>query len=83
MREYFGFPAVRDGQEHVLTELADSDVLAIMPTGSGKSMCYVLPALATGRTLVVSPLIALMQDQVESLAAAGVPAGFINATLDV
>src|SRR5690606_34244155 len=57
------------------------DVLAVMPTGSGKSLCYVLPALEVGRTLVVSPLIALMQDQVESLQAAGVAASFINSNL--
>ncbi len=82
MSRYFGFPEFRDGQERVLRELAEHDVLAVMPTGSGKSMCYVLPALAAGRTLVVSPLIALMQDQVESLTAAGVPAGFINSSLD-
>ncbi|MCH8848885.1 MAG: RecQ family ATP-dependent DNA helicase [Chloroflexi bacterium] len=79
---YFGFPEFRDGQERVLRELAEHDVLAVMPTGSGKSMCYVLPAIASGRTLVVSPLIALMQDQVESLTAAGVPAGFINSNID-
>ncbi|MCH7608359.1 MAG: RecQ family ATP-dependent DNA helicase [Chloroflexi bacterium] len=82
MGRYFGFPDFRDGQERVLSQLAEHDVLAVMPTGSGKSMCYVLPALASGRTLVVSPLIALMQDQVESLTAAGVPAGFINSNLD-
>ena len=82
LRDHFGFPNFRDGQERALRELAQGDVLTVMPTGSGKSMCYVLPALAAGRTLVVSPLIALMQDQVESLAAAGVPAGFINSNLD-
>ena len=82
LSRYFGFPEFRDGQERVLRELGHGDVLAVMPTGSGKSMCYVLPALADGRTLVVSPLIALMQDQVESLTAAGVPAGFINSNLD-
>ena len=82
LSRYFGYPEFRDGQERVLRELGAGDVLAVMPTGSGKSMCYVLPALAAGRTLVVSPLIALMQDQVESLAAAGVPAGFINSNLD-
>ena len=82
LSRYFGFSEFRDGQERVLGVLAHDDVLAVMPTGSGKSMCYVLPALAAGRTLVVSPLIALMQDQVESLTAAGVPAGFINSNLD-
>ena len=82
LHHHFGFPDFRQGQESVLGELARGDVLAVMPTGSGKSMCYVLPALATGHTLVVSPLIALMQDQVESLAAAGVAAGFIDSSLD-
>jgi ATP-dependent DNA helicase RecQ len=81
LQEKFGYPDFRGGQESVLTALAHSDVLAVMPTGSGKSMCYVLPALITGRTLVVSPLIALMQDQVESLTASGVHAAFINSTL--
>ena len=81
LRQTFGFPELRDGQADVLTALAGSDVLAVMPTGSGKSLCYVLPALDVGRTLVVSPLIALMQDQVESLNAAGVGAAFINSNV--
>ncbi len=78
----FGFPELRDGQSDVLGALATSDVLAVMPTGSGKSLCYVLPALEVGRTLVVSPLIALMQDQVEGLNAAGVRASFINSNVE-
>ena len=82
LRQTFGYPELRDGQAEVLGALADQDVLAVMPTGSGKSLCYVLPALAVGRTLVVSPLIALMQDQVESLNAAGVGATFINSSID-
>jgi ATP-dependent DNA helicase RecQ len=82
LRETFGYPEFRDGQSRVLGALGEGDVLAVMPTGSGKSLCYVLPALAVGRTLVVSPLIALMQDQVESLQAAGVAATFINSNLD-
>jgi ATP-dependent DNA helicase RecQ len=82
MREFFGFADFRNGQESVLHALPTSDVLAVMPTGGGKSMCFVLPGIATGRTLVVSPLIALMQDQVESLATLGIPAAFINSTLD-
>ena len=82
LRDTFGYPEFRDGQARVLTEIAEQDVLAVMPTGSGKSLCYVLPALAVGRTLVISPLIALMQDQVESLQAAGVAATFINSNLD-
>ena len=81
LRESFGFPELRDGQGEVLEALASEDVLAVMPTGSGKSLCYVLPALEVGRTLVVSPLIALMQDQVESLNAAGVAATFINSNV--
>ncbi|MEX0761065.1 MAG: RecQ family ATP-dependent DNA helicase [Dehalococcoidia bacterium] len=79
--ERFGYPDFREGQPEVLSQLAHSDVLAVMPTGRGKSMCYVLPALAAGRTVVVSPLIALMQDQVESLQASGIAAAFINSNL--
>jgi ATP-dependent DNA helicase RecQ len=82
LHDVFGFPDFRDGQADVLTALGESDVLAVMPTGSGKSVCYVLPALEVGRTVVVSPLIALMQDQVESLQASGVAATFINSNLD-
>ncbi len=82
LREVFGYPALRDGQARVLDTLRGGDVLAVMPTGSGKSLCYVLPALEVGRTVVVSPLIALMQDQVEALAAAGVAATFINSNLN-
>jgi len=81
MASTFGYPDFRGEQGHVLKLLASTDVLAIMPTGSGKSLCYVLPALEVGRTLVVSPLIALMQDQVEALQAAGVAASFINSNL--
>jgi ATP-dependent DNA helicase RecQ len=82
LQERFGYPEFRGGQAHVLEALASDDVLAVMPTGSGKSLCYVLPALEVGRTVVVSPLIALMQDQVEGLRAAGVAATFINSNLD-
>ena len=82
MKKVFGYDEFRDGQEQVLTHLANSDVMGVMPTGSGKSLCYVLPALAMGRTVVVSPLIALMRDQVQSLESAGVRAAFINSSLD-
>ena len=82
LREVFGYPELRDGQADVLDTLQTNDVLAVMPTGSGKSLCYVLPALEVGRTVVVSPLIALMQDQVEALEAAGVPATFINSNIN-
>ncbi|MBX7110228.1 MAG: RecQ family ATP-dependent DNA helicase [Dehalococcoidia bacterium] len=82
LQSVFGYPDFRRGQAEVLTHLAARDVLGVMPTGSGKSLCYVLPALEVGRTLVVSPLIALMQDQVEALQSAGVAATFINSSLD-
>ena len=82
LRDVFGYPALRDGQASVLDALRGEDVLAVMPTGSGKSLCYVLPALEVGRTVVVSPLIALMQDQVEALEAAGIAATFINSNLN-
>ena len=82
LSQVFGFPNLREGQERVLAALGEGDVLAVMPTGSGKSLCFVLPALEVGRTVVVSPLIALMQDQVESLRASGVAATFINSNLD-
>ena len=81
LSERFGFPELRSAQALVLAALEAGDVFAVSPTGSGKSMCYVLPALRRGRVLVVSPHIALMQDQVESLQANGVNAVFINSTL--
>ena len=81
LSEKFGYPGLRPGQSEVLRGLDSSDVLAVLPTGSGKSMAYVLPALVSGRVLVVSPHIALMQDQVESLVANGVRAAFINSNL--
>ena len=82
MNKVFGYPEFRPGQQQVLARLADSDVMGVMPTGSGKSLCYVLPALSMGRTVVVSPLIALMRDQVHSLRGVGVRAAFINSSLD-
>jgi len=81
LKEVFGYPDFRPGQEEVLTRLTDRDVMAVMPTGLGKSLCYVLPAISKGRTVVVSPLIALMRDQVQSLKAVGVRATFINSSL--
>ena len=76
----FGFDGFRDGQEEVVeTVIAGRDALVIMPTGGGKSLCYQLPALVReGLTLVVSPLIALMRDQVTALRAAGVDAGALT-----
>ena len=81
LRDMFGYPDFRDGQAEVLEALAESDVVGVMPTGSGKSACFVLPALEVGRTLVVSPLIALMRDQVTNLGRANVEAAFINSSL--
>ena len=81
----FGLSAFRPGQREVIaTVLAGKDCLCVMPTGGGKSLCYQLPALALdGLTLVVSPLIALMKDQVDQLQARGFPVTFINSTLPV
>jgi ATP-dependent DNA helicase RecQ len=81
LADKFGYPGLRPGQSEALKGLDTSDVLAVLPTGSGKSMAYVLPALVDGRVLVVSPHIALMQDQVESLVANGIKAAFINSNL--
>ena len=77
LHSVFGFPTFRPGQaEIVQAVLAGRDVLAIMPTGGGKSLCFQLPALVRpGMTVVISPLIALMRDQVRALKAAGVNAG--------
>lgn len=81
----FGLSTFRPGQEEVIRAvLAGQDCLCIMPTGGGKSLCYQLPAIARpGVTLVVSPLIALMKDQVDQLTAIGVSATYINSTLTV
>lgn len=83
LREKFGLQNWRAGQEQVITSVLNArDTLAIMPTGAGKSLCYQLPALhLTGTTVVVSPLIALMKDQVEKLDAAGVQAQQLNSAL--
>ncbi len=80
----FGFPAFREGQREIVAHVAAGrDALVVMPTGAGKSLCYQLPALARGgTTLVVSPLLALMKDQVDALVARGVRATLINSTLD-
>lgn len=80
LRSVFGFDSFRPGQEEVVDAVLEGeDVLAVMPTGSGKSLCYQLPAVVRpGLTVVVSPLIALMRDQVRSLTAAGVEAGSLN-----
>ena len=84
LKQYFGHSAFRPGQERLIDGLlAGRDVLGVMPTGAGKSMCYQIPALLLpGLTLVVSPLISLMKDQVAALVQAGVPAAFINSSLN-
>ncbi len=83
LRRQFGFPSFRPHQRQIVEGLlAGHDVLAILPTGGGKSLCYQLPAMAShGLTVVVSPLIALMKDQVDSLEEVGVPATFLNSSL--
>ena len=83
MREHFGFDNFREGQREVIESiLAGKDAVVVMPTGSGKSLCYQLPAMILeGATLVVSPLIALMKDQVDALRARGLPATFINSSI--
>ena len=80
LRSVFGHDRMREAQEPVIANvLAGRNTLAILPTGAGKSMCYQLPALALpGRTLVVSPLIALMKDQVDKLNDAGIGAIALN-----
>ena len=83
LKQYFGFTSFRPLQEAIIRDsLAGKDVFALLPTGGGKSLCFQLPALARdGLTVVVSPLIALMKDQVDALQAAGVAATFLNSSL--
>jgi ATP-dependent DNA helicase RecQ len=84
LKRYFGFDAFRPQQEAIVGDvLAGRDVFALLPTGGGKSLCYQLPALLTpGLTVVISPLIALMKDQVDALTTAGIPATFLNSSLE-
>ena len=84
LKRHFGYDSFRPLQQEIMEQaLAGRDTLAILPTGAGKSLCYQLPALARdGLTLVISPLIALMKDQVDQLSASGIPATFLNSTLD-
>lgn len=83
LKTYFGYDSFRKGQEDIIHSiLSGRDVMAVMPTGAGKSICYQVPALLLpGITLVISPLISLMQDQVKSLNEAGIHAAFINSSL--
>ncbi|MFD2411534.1 DNA helicase RecQ [Paenibacillus rhizoplanae] len=83
LQKYYGYPDFREGQKKIVNNLLEGrDTLGILPTGGGKSICYQVPALLQpGLTLVVSPLISLMKDQVDALTTAGIPAAYINSTL--
>src|SRR3979409_2199302 len=83
LKKHFGYDEFRPLQEEIIRDaLAGRDVFALMPTGGGKSLCFQLPALLKdGLTIVVSPLIALMKDQVDALQANGVAATFLNSSL--
>jgi len=83
LKQYFGFTSFRPLQEEIIRDsLAGKDVFALLPTGGGKSLCFQLPAMAQpGLTVVVSPLIALMKDQVDGMQAGGIPATFLNSSL--
>src|SRR5699024_10862093 len=85
MQHYFGYDSFRPGQEATMQHIMDGqNTLAIMPTGNGKSLCFQLPALAMeGTTIIISPLISLMKDQVDALTSLGVAATYINSSLSI
>ena len=84
LKKHFGFASFRQGQEEIIGKILEGrDVLGVLPTGGGKSICYQLPALMKdGLTLVISPLISLMKDQVDALREDGIEANFINSSQD-
>ena len=83
LKQYFGHSAFKNGQEQVVDAiLQGQDVLCVMPTGAGKSVCYQVPALMfNGVTVVISPLISLMKDQVNALTQNGIRAAYLNSSL--
>ncbi|MFD2615615.1 DNA helicase RecQ [Paenibacillus gansuensis] len=83
LQRFYGYPSFRKGQEPIIENLLEgSDTLGVLPTGGGKSICYQIPALLSeGTTLVISPLISLMKDQVDALESMGIPAAYINSSL--
>lgn len=84
LKKYYGFQKFKEGQEEVISSILNkNDTVAIMPTGSGKSICYQIPAMIfSGVTIVISPLISLMKDQVDALKEMEIPATYINSSLD-
>src|SRR5881396_63691 len=84
LKQTFGYDSFRPLQQEIISDaLAGRDVFALLPTGGGKSLCFQLPALVrNGLTVVVSPLIALMKDQVDALTAAGIPATYLNSSVE-